>query len=225
MQLAGPTRGIMVIVLMMFLGVIAQSEADLGQLTIVAPRDGSTVSPGSKIQVEVRLAEGLRPLTGVMVSFPGGIEVDKTPPFEFSIEVARDQPPGDFPLTALARLPDSMLTSKVRLTVSAGGELVSIRVDPSSVSIDDTDPPVFYLSQQPLRVEGVFDDGVTRDLTLTKGTRLESRDVSIAAIAYMEPPSPRHPMVRGLREGRTVVVVRHGEHEVEVPVEVSAAGP
>jgi len=215
----------MAIVFMMFLGVIAESEANQGQLTIVTPLDGSAVSPGSRIQVEVRLAEGVRPLTGVMVSFPGGGEVDKTPPFEFSIEVARDQPPGEFPLTALARLPDSMLTSKVTLTVSAGGELVSIRVDPSSVSIDDTDPPVFYLSQQPLRVEGVFDDGVTRDLTLTKGTRLESRDPSIAAIAYMEPPSPRHPMVRGLREGRTVVVVRHGEHEFEVPVEVSAAAP
>jgi hypothetical protein len=213
----------MVIVLVMFLGVIAESEADAGQLTIVAPRDGSTVSPGSKVQVEVRLAEGVRPLTGVMVSSPGGVEVDKSPPFEFSIEVARDQPPGDFLLMALARLSDSTLTSKITLTVSTGGELTLIRVDPSFVSIDDTKPPVFYLSQQPLRVEGVFDDGITRDLTLTKGTRIESRDTSIAAIVYMEPPSPRHPMVRGLREGRTVVVVRHGEHEVEVPVEVSTA--
>lgn len=223
MELTGTARGVTVIVFMIFLGVIAASGANAGPLTIVAPRDGMKVTPGSRIRVDVRLAEGVRPLSGVMLLFPGGVDVDKTPPYEFSIEVARDQPPGDFRLMAQARLPDSLLTSEVTLTVSAGGKLVSIRVQPSSVSIDDSDPPVFYLSQQPLRVEGVFDDGVTRDLTLTPGTRLESREPSIAAIGYMEPPNPRHPWVRGLREGRTVVVVRHGEHKVEVPVEVTRA--
>lgn len=195
---------------------------DAPMLEIVSPLAGTTIAPGDSIRVEVHVAEHLRPTSGVLLSFPGGARLDELQPYEWEIRVPQDQSPGDFRIGALARVGESTYSADVNLKVAPPSSLVTLRVVPDNIILDDTSPPVFYVSQQPLQVEGLYEDGRTDDLTLAPQIRFEVTDTSVAALGFMEPPSPPHPWVRGLREGQTVVVVRYKHHVVEVPIRVRA---
>jgi hypothetical protein len=149
-----------------------------GSLHIVSPADGTQVTAGGLIDVEVAPADGFVPQT-VLAIAGGAVERSDTPPFTMSLRVPGDAL-GPIKLFAIALAADGnvVLSEDVTLNVTTTATI-------SSVNIVTQNPVLFGIhARQQLAVVGHYSDGFTRDITLgSAGTIYRTTNPAIAAVS------------------------------------------
>jgi pimeloyl-ACP methyl ester carboxylesterase len=178
-----------------------------GTVTITSPAAGTVVSPGQLLHVSIQAPSGTRQ---VFVGMPNGrAVVAEHPPFEVDLAVPVESL-GNVSIGALAWDGSTVLglgTTDVRVVTTA--TVSSLAVLPSSV---------VYLGVGeflPLRASATFSDGATRLVTSSEfGTTYESSKPTVASVTT-------EGVVAGLSPGYSVIKVRNGGQQVDVPVLVT----
>lgn len=180
----------------------------LGQtLQITSPTDGSTVSPGQSLTVNVSASGAFQQVLVVGWSPIGFSDPLAAPPYQFTVQIPTNIQPGHYQLTA-----DGVTTTGIETSS-----------DPINIDIERPDAPI-SLSVQPsrlklslgdagyLRVIGTFSDGTTADLTLSTLTSYRSTP-SVATVTSQGIVSP-------VAQGGGGVTVTYGNLSVGASVTV-----
>lgn len=156
------------------------SFAEAPGIKITEPEDGSTVTPGQEITVRIEPVGGLE-LKEVLVVAPFFVDTLTSPPFAVTFKVP-DEAVGTISISALEQ--DSsgkFVEDEIFLNVQQTATLQSLKVDPEEW-VFETDWSGNVKDQYiNIDVEGVYSDGITRDIT-DAGTAYVSSDPSVVSV-------------------------------------------
>lgn len=198
---------------------IIDTGLSLKKLKISSPTQGAVVKEGEKLLVKVEPPQDFEVQGGIKLVSDTGIYLeDKETPYEFEIQVPYNQDVGRFTLTATAQ----GAIGKIDLQIEPSVDFISLIVEPKTITLDNpysiTEP--FY--QQAFQVRAIFADGKERNIALSSKTIYMSQDESVAIISTKDERGAfwASPFVRGLKPGKTKVVVSFANKSFEIPVEI-----
>jgi hypothetical protein len=145
-------------------------------LTISAPLDGTSASPGTTLPVTVAASGSFMEVVVVGEGPIGFSRVLTAPPYQFNLPLPARLSPGSYSLTAFG--------------VTSGGNVTSL---PISISVERTDAPVSFSvlpetlslpagQRMPLRVVGTYADGTKLDITHSATTSFSSNSPSVVTV-------------------------------------------
>ncbi len=187
-------------------------ETIVGGLYFTSPAAGLVVNPGASLQVGVAATDG-RPIDRALLFWEHESAFLDTPPFRVTWTV----PPeaiGTSPIKAFAfDTEGNLLVADDRVVETEVPEdLVELRLEPDPMVLDSASPTGRF------RVLGIFEDGVTRNITFGFGVSLRISDWSIIGLA-----GPFEVIAR--RVGTATVEARLGDLTATALVEVRDFGP
>ncbi len=172
-------------------------------LQITSPANGAVFSPGQTITVNVSPSGSLADVTIVS---PLGISASlSAPPYQFSLQIPTNVPPGQYTLTAIGMITVGQLVNSPRITITVQrtDSPVSLRVQPSVIRLN-------IGSNAYLQVWGTYAGGATAYLTQAPGTTFVSNNPAIATVN-------NYGVVTAVSSGSTTITVNG---TVQVPVTV-----
>jgi len=201
-----------VVMFLLLFFLCGQARAQ-GTMKITKPIEGAVFAPGEKVEVVVEALDGLD-APKVLVGL-GGYEDYESSTFPVTTTfIIPENVVGEVSVNAAAKAKNGdLLFVENKIVVRPAAQLVKLIVTPDAVSfttnwageIDPTEDMYF-------RVEGIYADGVTREITQF-GTTYISGDPSVVSIKgnCMKPE----------KDGKTVITVTNGSARVDVPVSVA----
>ena len=182
-----------------------------GQLKIVSPGTGTSVSPGSMVKVSVEASGGFEPRV-VFITGGGQEALSETFPFTMDFQIPA-QAIGSITLRASGIDAQGHLVAAepVVLPVALSARLTSLEVLNGNVVLQEPG------SKRRLRILGHYTDGVVRDVSSSPGTLYSSSNLGIATVTG-------EGLVTATGKGIATLTVRHGSVHTSVNVTVSTDG-
>lgn len=184
-------------------------------LTITSPKDGTVITPGQTITVEVTVAPTASfSDVGIVVEDigfgPNGIK--STPPYNYSITIPSNLI-GKKKVTAFGMTGPDTAVYSAPITLD-----IEIPTFPESLSVDPTGIDFKFVGEQiPISVIGNYSDGTSADITYSSNIAYKSENTSIATVDTQG-------MVTDAGPGSTAVIVTIGSLSIGVPISAPAVG-
>jgi hypothetical protein len=200
--------------------VIAQQGSPT--LQIVSPPNGSIVTPGQSLTVDVSVT-GTNAFTQVHVIGEniGISDPVKTPPFVFSL-IIPNHLVGPKKLTAVGVIGpgNAAFSPSVIIDIEPTATITGLFVTPTQIQLGSPG------QEFPLIASGTFDDGTTRDITRSANTMYHSDDQNIATVdpTGLVTGIGRSTTGAATRLLQTSILVQYGSRSVRVPVLVPTVG-
>jgi len=176
-------------------------------LQITTPASGAAVSPGQDLNVTVATSGAFQMVVLVGNGIgPGNVRT--SPPFQFSIPIASDMPPGSYVVTAIGVISpgQSVMSVPVPYVVELAGQPISLATDPPSLT--------FVIGQRSsLRVLATYADGAIREVSRSTLINYASDSPNIATC-------DAYGVVTALRPGMAAINVTYAGRTVPVQVTV-----
>lgn len=193
--------------LVVFKGVgLAESPG----IKIIEPKDGSAVNPGQKITITIEVVGGFVPKDIMVVTF-FSVDTIASPPFTINLTIP-DEASGKLLIAANARdASDEFVGDDITLYIKQTATLLSLKVDRDELffdvdwngNIEDYTPYIY--------VDGIYSDGITRDLSEDIGTTYVSSDPSVVSI-------DSEGKVKAHKVGQAKITVSNSGVSVDIPV-------
>ncbi|MCP4352503.1 MAG: hypothetical protein GY795_44155, partial [Desulfobacterales bacterium] len=177
---------------------------------IISPATGINVLPGQTLTVTTQGNDG-QPLSNVLFLTIDNSYIDDTPPFEFSFKIP-DDVLGDYTIGAFGKDAGNGISYyDIQVNVQTNSSLTSINVIPEAIFFPF--PDINF----PLYVEGLFSDGIQRDISSSdKGTKYSSTDASVVTV-------DSEGILKPVKNGSSEIIIQNGDvfKSVNVIVELS----
>lgn len=201
-----------VLCLIIFMGV---SFAEPG-VKITEPTDGTVVHPGDEIVVRIEATEGFRIEEGEVAISKFFYEEFTNLPASFTAKI---------PMEAIGKLhigvmafgePVKFAYAEANLIVEQTATLQSLEVDPSGFSINiDWNNNIIGDYYPYINVDGVYSDGITRDLNKNVNTAYISSDPSVVSVDIDERGRAK---VKVYKVGQATITVSNSGVSKVIPV-------
>ena len=176
-----------------------QKNTSAGKLSITSPKEGTIFSPGDTVIVKASY-EGEQPERGVaFLSQDSSLGADISAPYEYQFQIKKEFI-GLMLIVAWTMEKDGRSEQAgVEIRVKAKDKPKFIRVIPDlDIYMKPGEDVILY-------VEGVYPDGITRDITSPDdaGTTYSSDDSSIATVS-------KEGVIKGVAVGKTFITIKNG---------------
>ena len=206
----------MLVSVLLLLRVLDAAQVDARGLRIVSPLDGTIVEPGQRFTVVVELDPGVTAVGVALVSpsTPSIFTFKQQPPFSFTVTFPADVPLG--PQRVIAEGVDTKerpLRAEMTLHVETATPVTSLQVRSSTVGRPARVDLIAGVIEKRLRVDGVFTDGATRDISKSREIQYVSSNPQVATVTA-------NGLIEAVDPGITTVTVTYKDNSVTVPVTV-----
>jgi hypothetical protein len=219
----------MLVSVLLLLPVLAAAQVDARGLRIVSPPDGTIVEPGQPFTVVVELDPGVTAVAVALVS-PSILTFKQQPPFSFTVTFPADVPLG--PQRVVANGVDTKerpLRAEMTLHIETATPVTSLRVGSSTVGWPPSVNLIAGVIEEHLRVDGVFTDGATRDISKSREIQYISSDPQVATVTadgLVEAVDPGTTTITVTYKGKSVTVpVTVKFKKLSVPIDIKPRGP
>ena len=201
---------------LLLLPVLDTAQVDARGLRIVSPPDGTIVEPGQPFTVVVELDPGVTAVGVALVSpsAPSIFTFKQQPPFSFTVTFPADVPLG--PQRAIADGVDTKerrLRAEMTLHVETATPVTRLQVRSSTVGQPPSVDLIAGVIEERIRVDGVFVDGATRDISKSREIQYISSNPQVATVTA-------DGLVEAVDPGTTTITVTYKGTSGTVPVTV-----
>ncbi|MFA5144025.1 MAG: hypothetical protein WC522_07680 [Candidatus Omnitrophota bacterium] len=177
---------IFVLSILFYLGIFAGTSFAAPGIKITKPANGSTVNPGQTIVIRVESVDGFKITEGDIAVSKFFYKSFSTLPIDFNVTISKEAV-GTLLVTVMVDgMPGNFSGDKITLKVQQTATLESIKMDQDDIWVDvDWDGNINSKGKHSgslVSVDGIYSDGVTRDITYDSGTSYTSSDSSIVSV-------------------------------------------